>query len=153
MSVSGELTALREVYGTYLEEYRQRVVDNGPLHGLQKFLLGNSTASDRKADTAFFRGAEKAVEELLAALPGGESGEAEQAVRYMILEAEGTDASSRLMIEAAQALAIPLLEWTTPEEAGALAREYRARYPKKRMLAPRQRELLAALDRRAGGSV
>ena len=59
-----QLAALRAVYDGYLEEYRQRLIDNGPFHGLHKFLLGNAPASDRKADNAFFKAVQQAVGEL-----------------------------------------------------------------------------------------
>ena len=86
-----QLAALRAVYDGYLEEYRQRLIDNGPFHGLHKFLLGNAPASDRKADNAFFKAVQQAVGELEQAL-SGDPGPAAPAVRFMILEAEGPDA-------------------------------------------------------------
>ena len=145
MSAQSELDALFAVYEGYLDEYADRVVSNGPFHGLHKFLLGTSTPGDRKADSAFYRAAEQAASALAAA--GPEPGEAARAVRYMILEADGADAPSRLMIEAAQALAIPLLAYVTAEDRFAIAADYQARYPKKRMLTPRQRELANELNK------
>lgn len=103
-----QLAALRAVYDGYLEEYRQRLIDNGPFHGLHKFLLGNAPASDRKADNAFFKAVQQAVGELEQAL-SGDPGPAAPAVRFMILEAEGPDSASDLMMTAAQGLAIPLV--------------------------------------------
>lgn len=145
-----ELAVLRAVYGAYLEDYDQRVAESGPFRGLQKFLLGAPPAADRRADAAFYQSVERAVAELEAAL-GPEDGEtAVRAARLMLLEADGGDAASRLMMEAAQALAIPLLAHVPPAEAAGLLEGYLARYPKKRMLAPRQRELLAELEKRAG---
>ena len=145
MDAAAQLSALRGVYHDYLEAYRQRVVDNGPLHSLHKFLLGNSTTADRKADTAFYKAAAEAVKGLENADPST----AGQAVRLMILEAEGPDSTSGLMIEAAQALATPLLPLLEGEDAAGILAAYRARYPKKRMLSPKQRELLAALEQAA----
>ena len=142
-----ELASLLEAYEAYLDAYRQRVVDNGPFHGLHKFLLGGSTPGDRKADRAFYESIEQNVAALRAVLGETDSPTAARAVRYMLLEAEGTDPSSRLMIEATQALAIPLLPWLSDSDRAAILEEYKARYPKKRMLSPRQRELLAALER------
>lgn len=103
-----QLAALQAVYDGYLEEYRQRLIDNGPFHGLHKFLLGNAPASDRKADNAFFKAVQQAVGELEQAL-SGDPGPAAPAVRFMILEAEGPDSASDLMMTAAQGLAIPLV--------------------------------------------
>lgn len=141
-----DLDALREVYRAYLESYEQRVIDNGPFHGLQKFLLGNSPAADRKADAAFYSQVEQAVARLTAVLRETDGPVAAQAVRCIALDTEGTDPSSRLMIEATQALAIPLLPWLADADRVAILEAYKARYPKKRMLSPRQQELLAALE-------
>lgn len=146
MAAQEQLDALLAVYQTYLDSYDQRVVENGPFHGLQKFLLGGSTAADRKADTAFYQRVEQAVSALSAALTEADGPTAARAVRYMTLEAEGPDASSRLMLEAAQALAIPLVDALSPADRADLCAAYRRRYPKQRMLTPRQRELLAALE-------
>ena len=146
MGASEQLAALRVVYDEYAAAYAQRVIDNGPLHGLHKFLLGNSTAGDRKADTGFYNAVERAVDGLRLSLTGEEDGTAEAAVRLMILESEGSDPTSGLMIEAAQALAIPLIPHLTPAARGEITAAYKRRYPKKRMLSPRQRELLAALE-------
>lgn len=145
MGAAEQLDALRWAYQDYMTAYAQRVVDNGVLHGLHKFLLGNSTPSDRKADTGFYYGVEKTVEELCRSLTEDDGHIAEAAVRLMVLEAEGSDPSSTLMIEATQALAIPLLPHLSPSARAEIAREYEARYPKKRQRAPRQNELLAAL--------
>ena len=142
-----ELDGLLDLYRGYLAEYAQRLEDNGPFHGLHKFLLGDSTPSDRKADSAFFRAVEQAVDALARALDGRPAAEAARAVRFMALEAEGVDPSSRLMMEAAQGLALPLVPLVPPEERAAIRADYLARYPKKRMLSPRQRELLAALEK------
>lgn len=142
MTALEHLTAL---YRDYLESYAQRVVDNGPLHGLHKFLLGSSTPNDRKADTAFFQAVERAAADLWDA----DEDIAALAVRYMILETEGFDDSSRLMIEAAQGLAIPLVDRLSREDAAAILADYKVRYPKKRLLSPKQRQLLAALEQKA----
>ena len=93
-----QLAALRAVYDGYLEEYRQRLIDNGPFHGLHKFLLGNAPASDRKAD-------------------------------------------------AAQGLAIPLVAHLSDRDRADILAAFRSRYPKKRMLTPKQEELLKALEK------
>ena len=146
MAAQEQLDALLAVYQGYLADYEQRLVENGPFHGLHKFLLGNSTRSDRKADTDFYNKTEQAVSALNAALTERDSPIAAQAARYMILEAEGPDNTSGLMIEAAQALAIPLAERLDPAERKDILAEYQKRYPKRRMLSPRQRELLAALE-------
>lgn len=146
MAAQEQLDALLAVYHAYLNSYAQRVVENGPFHGLHKFLLGNSTPGDRKADTDFYKKTEQAVSALSAELTDRDGPVAARAVRYMILEAEGPDDTSGLMIEAAQALAIPLVGRLAPAERKAILAEYQQRYPKKRMLSPRQRELLAALE-------
>jgi hypothetical protein len=64
----------------------------------------------------------------------------------MALEAQGRDSSSQLMLEAAQALAIPLVGALATQDRAAILTEYQARYPKRRMLSPRQRELLTSLE-------
>ena len=140
------LTALRAVYDGYLEDYRQRLIDNGPLHGLQKFILGAPPASDRKADNAFFKAVEQAVADLEAAL-ADDPGPAAPAVRLMLLEAEGPDAPSDLMMAAAQGLAIPLVRHLSDGDRADILAAFRARYPKKRMLTPKQVELLKALEK------
>lgn len=137
------LDALTALYRDYLEGYAQRQEEAGPLRGLHKFIRGGPSRSDSKADLAFYH----AVEQAVAAWT--EEDDALQAVRLMLLEAEGTDAGSRLMMDAAQALAIPLLPRLRREEAGEILAAYKARYPKKRMLLPKQRELLAALEQAA----
>ena len=146
MGAAEQLDALRWAYQNYLTAYAQRVIDNGAFHGLHKFLLGNSTSGDRKADTGFYYGVEKTVEELRRSLTEDDGHIAEAAVRLMALEAEGSDPSSTLMIEATHALAIPLLPHLSPSAPAAIAREFKARYPKKRQRSPRQNELLAALQ-------
>lgn len=145
MSTPVELTSLLALYQDYLKGYADRVVSSGPFQGLHKFLLGSSTPADRKADTAFYQAVEGAVAALIPALSGPGDPAAARAVRYMLLEADGPDGTSRLMMEAAQALAIPLLDFLTAEERTAILADYQTRYPKKRMLSPRQRELLTAL--------
>lgn len=146
MTAPEALDALLALYGRYLDDYRQRVIDNGPFHGLQKFLLGNSSPADRRADAAFYSAVEQSAA-ALAALPDTDGQTAGRAVRYMILEADGVDDSSRLMIEAAQALAIPLLPRLSAGERPDILAAYKARYPRLRCLSPRQRELLRALER------
>lgn len=141
-----KLAALRAVYDGYLEGYRQRQIENGPFHGLQKFLLGNMPASDRKADNAFFKAVQQAVADLEQALDD-DPGPAAPAVRLMILEAEGPDSTSDLMIAAVQALAIPLVPHLSEGDRAEILAAYRARYPKKRMLSPKQRELLEELEK------
>ena len=141
-----QLAALRAVYDGYLEEYRQRLIDNGPFHGLHKFLLGNAPASDRKADNAFFKAVQQAVGELEQAL-SGDPGPAATAVRFLILEAEGPDSASDLMMTAAQGLAIPLVAHLSDRDRADILAAFRARYPKKRMLTPKQEELLKALEK------
>ena len=139
------LNTLTTLYRDYLDQYAQRLEEAGPFRGLQKFLLGSSTAGDRKADTAFYHG----VEEAVVALSAAADDVVIRAVRYMALEAEGMDPSSILMMEAAQGLAAPLAARLPREEAASILSEYKARYPKKRMMVPRQRELLAALEQAA----
>ena len=146
MGALEQLNALRGVYEEYSAAYAQRVIDNGPLHGLHKFLLGNSTTGDRKADTAFYKAVAQAVDSLRLSLTEGDRDTAEAAIRLMILDSRGTDPTSDLMIEAAQALAIPLIPHLTPAARGEITAAYLARYPKKRMRSPKQRELLAALE-------
>ena len=138
-----QFNALAALYRDYLEEYARRVEEAGPLRGLHKFIRGGASRSDSKADVAFYR----AVEQTVAAWT--EEDDALGAVRLMVLEAEGADAESRLMMDATQALAIPLLPRLSREDAAEILAAYKARYPKKRMLLPKQRELLAALEEAA----
>jgi phage tail tape-measure protein len=149
MSAQEKLDDLLGVYRDYLDSYAQRLVDNGPLAGLQKFLSGGPPVADRKADQAFYRDVERAVSELSQALTEADGGVAARAVRYMALEAQGSDSASQLMLEAVQPLAIPLVEALSPDDRGAILAEYQARYPKRRMLSPRQKEFLLFLERKS----
>jgi hypothetical protein len=148
MSAQQKLDDLLCVYRDYLDSYDQRVVDNGPFRGLQKFLMGGAPVADRKADQAFYYQVEKAVGELSNALTEGDGEVAARAVRFMALEAQGRDNSSQLMLEAAQALAIPLVGALSPQDRASILTEYQARYPKRRMLTPRQQELVSFLERK-----
>lgn len=146
MAAQEQLTALIAVYEDYLVSYQQRAPKSGVFHGLRRLFRGGSTAEERKADMDFYHSVQRAVAELSAALTEEDGAIAARAVRYMILETEGSDASSRLMIEAIQAVAIPLLAFVPQEERAAILAGYQGRYPKKRLLSPKQRELLAALE-------
>jgi phage tail tape-measure protein len=146
MAAQQKLDDLLAVYRDYLDSYDQRVVDNGALYGLQKFLMGNPPVADRKADQAFYHQVEQASAALAEALTEADGDVAARAVRYMTLEAQGRDNASHLMLEAVQALAIPLVGALPAQERAAILSDYQARYPKRRMLSPRQRELLAALE-------
>lgn len=136
---------MTRLYQEYLADYAHRLEEAGPTRGLQKFLVGNASATDRKADNLFFKTAEQAV----AALSDADGDTAFQAARFMLLESEGFDPSSTLMMEAVQGLSIPLIGRLSREDAATLYAGYAARYPKRRMLSPKQREVLAALERQA----
>ena len=77
----------------------------------------------------------------------GDPGPAAPAVRFMILGAEGPDSASDLMMTAAQGLAIPLVAHLSDRDRADILAAFRARYPKKRMLTPKQEELLKALEK------
>ena len=140
------LAPLYNIYSDYLALYNQRVINNGALYGLKKFLMGSPPAADRKADNAFYKSVEEAINELEGSLVPGDEPLAAEGVRFVILEAAGSDDSSRLMIEAAQALAIPLIAHITAEDSTEILNKYKEKYPRRRMLTPRQRELVAALE-------
>jgi phage tail tape-measure protein len=148
MEARQKLDELLAVYQNYLDSYDQRVVDNGAFQGLQKFLMGGPPVADQKADQTFYHNVEQAVAALAEALTETDGGVAAQAVRYMTLEAKGRDNVSQLMLDATQALAIPLVGALSPQDRAAILSDYQARYPKRRMLSPRQRELVSFLERK-----
>lgn len=145
MADQERLGALTGLYQEYLADYAHRLEEAGPTRGLQKFLVGNTSATDRKADNHFFKTAEQAV----AALSDADGDTAFQAARFMLLESEGFDPSSTLMMEAVQGLALPLIGRLSREDAATLYDGYLARYPKRRMRTPKQQEVFTALERQA----
>jgi len=134
-------SALRQLYGEFLADYAQADRPGW----LERVLQGGPSKSERKTITDFYSAVEGAVQRLTSCLAPGNERLAAQAIRFMIIDAEGDDSSTQLTIMATQALAIPLLEFVSAEDAAELLAAYQARYPKKRMLTPRQEDLLKAL--------
>ena len=139
-----QFAALRQCYEDYLDGCRQRAQVSGPMRSLTRLLTGSS-AMDRYAMNQFFTALQTLMEDLdredpqLAAL----------ATEYMLLTAEGYDSESRLAFQAAESLTLGLLDQLTREAAARILAGYTARYPRRRFLLPKQKEVLAALERAA----
>ena len=145
MDAQAALSALVQLYADFMEDYAQADRPGW----LERLLQGGPSRAERKTIADFYDAVQSAVETLRAELTPADSGVAARAVRFLILDAEGNDPSTRLTVAATQALAIPLLDHVSPSEAAELLAGYQARYPKKRLLTPRQAELLTALERSA----
>jgi len=141
MASYAALSALRQLYDDFLTNY----ADADRPGYLERLLQGGPSKSERKTITDFYAAVESTVQTLCAELTAADGDLAAQAVRFLIIEAEGDDPSTRLTVAATQALAIPLLDFLSPGDAADLLAAYTARYPKKRMLTPRQEDLLKAL--------
>ena len=135
---------LKGLYADYLAAY----ADMDRPTALERLIRGGPDQAERRSVTDFYAAVEAAASELREALTPADSPLAAEVIRFMILEAQGPDSTSQLTFAAAQALAIPLIGVLTPEEAAALLAGYTARYPKQRLLTPRQKELLRALKNR-----
>lgn len=139
-----QFAALRQCYEDYLDGCRQRAQVSGPMRSLTRLLTGSS-AMDRYAMNQFFTALQTLMEDLdhedpqLAALVS----------EYMLLTAEGYDSESRLAFQAAESLTLGLLNQLTQENAARILAGYTARYPRRRFLLPKQKEVLAALERAA----
>ena len=139
-----QFAALRQCYEDYLDGCRQRAQVSGPMRSLTRLLTGSS-AMDRYAMNQFFTALQTLMEDLdredpqLAAL----------ATEYMLLTAEGYDSEPRLAFQAAESLTLGLLNQLTQENAARILAGYTARYPRRRFLLPKQKEVLAALERAA----
>lgn len=133
--------ALQRLYADFLSDY----ADADHPGWLERLLQGGPTKSERRTITDFYSAVEQAVQELISGMTAGDGSLAEEVIRFMIIEAEGGDSSTQLTFAATQALAVPLLDLVSPAAAARLLADYQTRYPKKRMLTPRQEDLLKAL--------
>ena len=141
MDAQSAFAHLRQLYAGFMEDYAQA---DRPGY-LERLLQGGPSRAERKTITDFYAAVEAGVGDLLAQLTPADGDLAARAVRFLILEADGNDSSTRLTVAATQALAIPLLDHVSPADAAELLAAYKYRYPKKRMLTPRQEDLLKAL--------
>lgn len=144
MEWSDQLQPLRQCYEEYLEERQMILQDGGPFQGVARLFTG-PPAGERMSAKRFIQ----RLEECLAQLDREDAGLVAQAVEYMLLEAEGTDQNSKLMFQAAESCALPLLDALAREDAARLLKGYIKRYPKRRQLLPKQREVMAGLSRAA----
>ena len=142
MDAQAALAALVQLYTDFMEDYAQADRPGW----LDRLLQGGPSKAEQKTITDFYDAVQSAVEALQAELTPANSGLAARDVRFLILEADGNDPSTRLTVAATQALAIPLLDHVSPSDAAELLSGYKARYPKKRLLTPRQLDLLHALE-------
>ena len=136
------LNTLQQLYAGYLDTCAQADTPGW----LERLLQGGPSRAERKAVTDFYHAVEQAVLNLRADLTAADTELAAQTVRFMILDARGSDSATQLTLDAVQPLAMPLLDVLTPEDGAAILAAYKARYPKKRMLTPTQQSLLKALE-------
>ena len=136
--------SLKQLYANYLEEYAQMGQDGW----LTRLLQGGPSKSERKTVTDFYDAVEQAVAALDKLLTPEDSPLADEAIRFMLFEAKGPDTTSQLTFVATQPLVMPLLDKLSREAAATLLADYTARYPRKNLLTPRQKELLTALKQR-----
>lgn len=144
MEIRAAIDGLKCLYTAYLEEYAGMEKDGW----LNRLLQGGPSKTERKTVTDFYAAVEQAVAELKGRLSQEDSAPAAEAIRFMLFEAKGTDTTSQLTFVATQPLVMPLLEHLSREDAAALLADYTARYPRKNLLTPRQKELLEALKQR-----
>ena len=146
MEQQEQLDTLRQCYESYLEDCLQRQKDAGALNGLTRLLAGPAPHARRAVDKFF-----QQVQAAVAALDRTDGQLAAQAAEYMLLTVEGLNDESRLALQAAEGLTLTFLELLAQEDAARILAGYTARYPKRRMLLPKQREVLAALEKAARG--
>ena len=144
MDVPEALRPIQQCYEDYLSDCRRQAADIGALQSLTRLLTGPSAAEGEGIDRLFSQ-----LESAVAALELEDESLAVQAAQYILLTADGFDQRSRLGTQAAQVLALPLISRLSPDSCRALLRDYTARYPKRWMLLPRQKEVLSALKQRA----
>lgn len=144
MDLPEALRPIQQCYEDYLAGCCRRASDIGALQNLTRLLVGPTTAEGEGIDQLFTH-----LKDAVAALDGADAALAVQAAEYILLTADGFDQRSRLGIQAAQALALPLISRLSADDCRALLRRYTARYPKRQMLLPRQQDVLAALKRGA----
>ena len=145
MEGSERLEALRQCYAEYLEERRMLLQAGGAFQGISRFFTG-PPAGERVMAQRFLRQLEGCVAQLAET---GETELAAQAAAFMLLEAEGFDYNSQLMFQAAESYCLPLLSVPDPADAKRLLSGYTARYPKRKLLLPKQEQVLAALTQAA----
>ena len=144
LNARSALDGLKQLYADYLTEY----AGMEKYSGLERMLRGGPDRAERKSVADFYAAVEQAVDRLRGCLSPEDSALAAEAIRFMLFEADGTDSTTRLTFVATQALVTPLLDFLSREDASALLADYTARYPRKNLLTPRQKELLEALKQR-----
>ena len=145
MDSRAAIDRLKGLYAAYLEEYAGMEKDGW----MNRLLQGGPSKTERKTVTDFYAAVEQAVAELKSCLSPEDSPLASEAIRFMLFEAKGPDTTSQLTFVATQPLVTPLLKHLSREDAAALLADYTARYPRKNLLTPRQKELLEALKQLA----
>lgn len=143
MELIDAFSALRQRYDRYLDDYEQTVRGQSSIRGLEKLLRGKPSRQEEQAILDFYREVEQVVAVLVAQ---ADPVLAARAVRFMLLDAQGWNMNSQLTVEAAQPLAIPLVALLPPADAAQILAAYKEKYPKRRNLAPRQCDLLRALE-------
>ena len=145
MEAIDRLPALRRCYEDYMDDRRAMLREGGAFQGVSRFFTG-PPAGERMMAKRFLQ----QVEEWVAQLGLEDAGLVADAVRYMLLEAQGFDYNSQLMFQAAEPYVLPLIGGLSREDAAQILRGYTARYPKRRQMLPKQLEVLDALVRAAG---
>lgn len=143
MELIDAFSALRQRYDRYLDDYEQTVRGQSSIRGLEKLLRGKPSRQEEQAILDFYREVEQVVAVLVAQ---ADPVLAARAVRFMLLDAQGWNMNSQLTVEAAQPLAIPLVALLPPADAAQILAAYKEKYSKRRNLAPRQCDLLRALE-------
>ena len=144
--------AILQKYEAYTDHMRALERKTTMLDTLKGWIMGGSVASRDKANQTFYQEVEVLVRELCAALETAETETASrssaQAARVILAPrpVKSTSASD-WMLTAAQGHAIALIPYLEREVLQQLRDEYRKAYPK-RMMLPKQREVLAAMERR-----
>lgn len=144
MQLCHALQPLAQCYEEYLDDRRLMLQVGGAFQGVSRFFTG-PPAGERVMAQRFLQ----RLEACLAQLPRDDPALAAQAVEFMLLEDMSFDYNSRLMFQAAESYALPLVNVLSQEDARRLLRGYTARYPKRKLLLPKQEQVLDALMRAA----
>ncbi len=144
MELSDGLQSLRQCYEEYLDDRRLMLREGGAFQGISRFFTG-PPAGERVIAKRFLQRLEACV----AQLDGADAALAAEAAEFMLLNTKGFDHNSQLMFQAAEYYALPLLDTLAPGDAARILLGYTARYPKRKLLMPKQLEVLDALVRAA----
>lgn len=140
-----ELISLKRLFEAYLDEVDEVMRRRKPADGILGF--GNAPQND-PCHERFDRAVEAEVQRLLDASP--DAAAAEEAVGFLLRdEALSRRAEcARWMLIAVQRHALALIPLLSAESAGALLRQYTARYPWTKRF-PAQKQVIDALKRQA----